>query len=52
MSYTLSLPSFVVGGVVLALLAIVTYERLPTVAKEVKNKVSDAKVYFKIYSVE
>ncbi|KAF5356354.1 hypothetical protein D9756_004407 [Leucocoprinus leucothites] len=43
MSYNLTLPSFVVGGVVLALLAVVIYERLPTVAKEVKNKVSDAK---------
>lgn len=43
-SFTLTLPSFVVGGVVLALFAIVAYERLPTVAKEVKHKVSDAKV--------
>lgn len=44
MSFTLNLPSFVLGGVVLALLAIVTYDRLPTMAKEAKNKVSEAKV--------
>ncbi|KAF9447762.1 hypothetical protein P691DRAFT_91601 [Macrolepiota fuliginosa MF-IS2] len=42
-SFALTLPSYVVGGVVLALLAIVAYERLPTVVKEVKGKVSDAK---------
>jgi len=44
MSFTLNLPSFVLGGVVFAFLALVTYDRLPTMAKEAKNKVSEAKV--------